>query len=131
MPGIIYKLKTSVGNRFYIGSTFQTLERRFSQHKSASKKKKLSPMYKFFNRIGWNNVTIELIETIDTQNKKLLLAREQYHILKYHHFRLFNRTRHILCHTDFMNCYKISCDLDLCVTDWPKKEYRCSYSSYR
>jgi len=76
MFGRIYRLIG--GDKFYIGSTIQTLTRRLSKHKSRSKEKdrKNSNLYKYFTEIGWENVTIELIEEIEIKTRKDLFELE-------------------------------------------------------
>jgi hypothetical protein len=76
MFGRIYRLIG--GDKFYIGSTIQTLARRLSKHKSRSKEKdrKNSNLYKYFTEIGWENVTIELIEEIEIKTRKDLFELE-------------------------------------------------------
>lgn len=60
--GRVYKLTNSFDDMYYFGSTFNTLEERLRQHITfANNGKKLSKMQQHFNKIGWENVSIELI----------------------------------------------------------------------
>jgi len=76
MFGRIYRLIG--GDKFYIGSTVQSLSRRLSKHKSRSKEedRKNSKLYKYFTEIGWENVWIELIEEIEIKTRKELFDLE-------------------------------------------------------
>ena len=76
MFGRIYRLIG--GDKFYIGSTIQSLPRRLSKHKSRSKEenRKNSVLYKYFTEIGWDNVSIELIEEIEIETRKQLFELE-------------------------------------------------------
>lgn len=60
--GRVYKLTNSLDDMYYYGSTHNTLEERLKQHISfANNGKKLSKMQQHFNKIGWENVSIELV----------------------------------------------------------------------
>lgn len=72
--GKIYKLQCKDGH-YYIGSTIQTLANRFSSHKSASKTQ-TSHAYQYINTIGWENVTIELVEYYPCDTKDHLDKKE-------------------------------------------------------
>jgi len=78
MIGRVYRLKC--GDKFYIGSTIQTLNRRLTKHKSAAKTKALK-CHAHFNEQGWNNVTIELLEEGEFENRKALCRREGEYML--------------------------------------------------
>ena len=82
MIGRIYRLIG--GDKFYIGSTIQSLSRRLSKHKSRSKEedRKNSNLYKYFTEIGWENVSIELIEEIQIETRKELFELECKYIKK-------------------------------------------------
>ena len=72
--GKIYKLQCSDG-RFYIGSTINKLNVRFYHHKTASKHKN-TPFYSHIQTIGWENVSIMLLEEFSCKNKTELCRRE-------------------------------------------------------
>ena len=81
LSGKIYKL-ISIDEYFYIGSTITTLNSRFSKHKSDAKNVR-SKVYTYYNKIGWNNVKIELIEEIRIDNRNNLLLKESEYINKF------------------------------------------------
>ncbi len=59
----IYKITNDYNCDIYIGSTCDTLVKRFSYHKSDSSKesKKERPLYKLMNEIGFERFRIQLI----------------------------------------------------------------------
>jgi predicted GIY-YIG superfamily endonuclease len=78
--GKIYILKCN-DNYFYYGSTTVELKRRFWGHKHSSKIMS-SKVYKHINLIGWENVTIELVESFKCNNREELRRKENEFILK-------------------------------------------------
>ena len=76
----IYKLVNSVDNRIYVGSTVNSLSRRKSGHRTASIKQPTRPVYAHLNSVGWEHVSIILIENYVCSTKDELRAREQYYI---------------------------------------------------
>jgi hypothetical protein len=62
----IYKITNDYNNDIYVGSTCDTLVKRFSYHKAdAIHKQKLhKPLYKLINEIGFERFRIELIENV-------------------------------------------------------------------
>jgi len=68
----------------YIGSTIQSLEKRFSEHKSDSKREKCKNkiLYKLFKKYGIDNFEIKLINEYNC-TKSQLRSYEQFHIEKY------------------------------------------------
>ena len=82
--GKIYKMICTDGH-FYIGSTINTLNFRFSNHKQDAKREIERPVYKYFNTIGWENVTIELVENYSCKSKKELTRKEDDYIQKSKH----------------------------------------------
>ena len=81
MRGFIYRL-VFPDKKFYIGSTIQTLEDRLYRHRADSKVYK-SNLYMHVNKIGWNDVNIELLEEVDINNLRDL------HFIESEYFRLF------------------------------------------
>lgn len=83
MIGRIYKI--SGGDKFYIGSTTQTLSMRLKNHRSKSKEysRKDTPLYKHFNHIGWSSCSIELLVEDKFENKKALFETENVYICKH------------------------------------------------
>jgi hypothetical protein len=97
MIGRIYKLEG--GDKFYIGSTTCSLNKRFSRHKSKSKERiaENRPIYLHFKNIGWDNVTINLIDEFTYSSKQDILRREDDEIKKYiGDPRLLNNNRCII-----------------------------------
>lgn len=65
---IIYKITNNVNGKIYIGQTVRTLEERLSEHK----RKKVSLISKAFDKYGFENFTVEQIdsaESIDELNE--------------------------------------------------------------
>jgi len=80
--GKIYKLVCTDGH-YYIGSTINTLNFRFNNHKRAAKLEDATqPSYLYINTIGWENVKIELVEHYSCNSKKELLKKEDDYIQK-------------------------------------------------
>ena len=78
--GKIYKLVNSVDNEIYIGSSCSRLSSRKAEHKIMSKRKPNYRVYEHLNSIGWDNVSIILVENVNCQNREQLLMRERYYI---------------------------------------------------
>lgn len=78
--GKIYKLVSPNTDMIYIGSTCETLKRRFIVHKSNIKK---GVNISSKNMFIWNDCTIELIEMVKCICRKELLEKEQYYIELY------------------------------------------------
>lgn len=73
--GKIYLLYNE--SNYYIGSTFTELNKRFASHKTASKMQN-SKLYQAMKLN--NNFNIELLDTIETNDKKQLLLLEQKYV---------------------------------------------------
>ena len=67
----IYKITNDYNDDVYVGSTCDTLIKRFSYHKKDSKKdkKKNSPLYKLMNEIGFERFRIQLLEDYHCEDK--------------------------------------------------------------
>ena len=80
--GKIYKITNDYNDEIYIGSTCDTLNRRFSCHKRDFKSEqcKNRPLYKLMNEIGFERFRIELIEEYTCQDKYQLRQREGHFI---------------------------------------------------
>jgi len=76
--GKIYKLLCEDGH-YYYGSTIQELFRRLDGHKRASKKQPYR-VYSHINTIGWDKVTIELVENCPCADRKELNMKESEYI---------------------------------------------------
>jgi hypothetical protein len=87
--GKIYKIEAMNGDEgdIYIGSTTKKLlSERMSGHKYLYKKWKLNETNKtmsfdLFDKYGFDNCKIILIENVNANSKDELLARESYHII--------------------------------------------------
>ena len=80
--GKIYKITNDYNDDIYVGSTCDTLVRRFSNHKSESKKEKSQniSIYKLMNEIGFERFRIQLIEDYPSEDLYQLRQREGYWI---------------------------------------------------
>ncbi len=76
--GKIYRLLCEDGY-YYIGSTINNLNYRLSNHKGSSKRE-TSKVYNHINKIGWDNVTIELLEEYPCKNRQELNEKETQYI---------------------------------------------------
>ena len=89
--GKIYKLVNIIEpNKIYVGSTYQTLQKRLLWHYLSSCDSN-TKLYETMRSIGIENFDIELIEEYPAQTKHELLAREKYYINKFsNEFELLN-----------------------------------------
>lgn len=80
--GKIYKITNDFNDDVYVGSTCDTLQKRFSYHKSDSMKEsnKNWLLYKLTNEIGFERFRIDLIEDYPCEDKQALRLREGYWI---------------------------------------------------
>ena len=84
--GKIYKIICDETDRCYIGSTVQSLTKRFQDHKykhtswKNGKSKSFIRSSEMFEEHGRQNCSIELIENYPCDNKKELERREGYYI---------------------------------------------------
>jgi hypothetical protein len=78
--GYVYKLTD--GNKFYIGSTGLTPEKRLAEHKDCSTKSssQKQPVYGYFKSTNWENVRVETLRECEYTVKGDLLRyeREEY-----------------------------------------------------
>ena len=67
----IYKITNDYNDQIYIGSTCNTLVRRFSVHRCDARKEstKERMLYKLMNEIGYERFRIELIEIFPCEDK--------------------------------------------------------------
>jgi hypothetical protein len=89
----IYKITSSQCDKFYIGSTTQTLITRLKRHKSAYKRyitKNLGYCLTSFNIVKYDDAIIELIKDVKCNNKKQLEMIEE-ECIKENHDRIFNK----------------------------------------
>jgi hypothetical protein len=78
--GKIYVIRNHINDLVYIGATTQSLAKRFSVHKDASRRNFTIQLYKAFQEIGIENFYIELIENCPCNSKNELHAREGFYI---------------------------------------------------
>jgi group I intron endonuclease len=78
--GKIYKITNDYNNDVYVGSTCDTLVKRFSHHKNSIyiTAKNNRPLYKLMKEIGRKRFVIYLIEDFPCNNKYELERREGY-----------------------------------------------------
>lgn len=77
--GKIYRLLCN-DEHYFIGSTANELRYCLNKHKQNSLNKLDLPEYKHINKLGWDNVKIELIEAFPCKSKKELNDREKFHL---------------------------------------------------
>ena len=82
MIGRLYKIRSALDDSFYIGSTRQSLTMRLKNHRSKSKDpvRQKTPLYIYFNRIGWINARIELLGEFENITNIELLEIEKAEI---------------------------------------------------
>jgi hypothetical protein len=89
----IYKITSPQCDKFYIGSTTATLNRRLSIHKSDYKRyieKNTGSCITSFEVVKFDDCIIELIKEVNCQNRKELAKIEGECILEYHD-RILNK----------------------------------------
>lgn len=77
--GKIYAIRNYINHKAYVGSTIETLERRFSKH-GCSEKESNYPLCIAMKELGRKHFYIELIENYPCSSKQELHAREGYWI---------------------------------------------------
>jgi group I intron endonuclease len=79
---VIYKITNDFNSDIYIGSTCNTLTKRFSGHKTDAnqEKNKSKPLYKLINEIGFDRFRIQLIEKYPCEDRYQLRQREGKYI---------------------------------------------------
>jgi hypothetical protein len=86
IPGYVYKIIDINENKIYIGSTFSTLSKRFSEHKTCYKRYKLgnygkNTVFDIFDEFSVEKCKIVLVDTLNPPcTKQELLKLEQEHI---------------------------------------------------
>jgi len=80
--GKIYKITNDYNDDVYVGSTCDTLVRRFVCHKSRAKNDLNRPIYKLMNSIGFNRFRIQLICDFPCEDKYQLRQKEGEYIRK-------------------------------------------------
>jgi len=80
MIGTIYALKSPLSVKYYIGSTFLPLSKRFSIHKSSYKKGTLTSRSKRLFDLDIDTCFIETIEEVEVLDRNALNKREGFYI---------------------------------------------------
>ena len=73
----VYKMSENVEGKIYIGKTKCPLKERMKGHRYGK-----MPCDQHFSNIGWNNVTVEIIDTANSDAE--LLVRENKKISEYY-----------------------------------------------
>jgi hypothetical protein len=82
--GKIYKIfDKKDAAKFYIGSTCDSLTKRFDEHKAHAKKYVDRKVYAYFNDVGWSRSDIVLLQNYICSSEPELLEREGLFIRKY------------------------------------------------
>ncbi len=78
----IYKIFNDYNDDVYIGSTCNTLVRRYNQHRlfSTYEKYQNRPLYKLINEIGFDRFRIQLIGNYPCEDKYMLKQKEGEYI---------------------------------------------------
>ena len=86
----IYKIINLINNKLYIGKTSNSIEERWKEHISDSKKERCEkrPLYDAFNKYGIENFQIEEIEQVE--NDEIACQKEIYWIDKLRTYIGFN-----------------------------------------
>ena len=71
----VYKMTESVENKFYIGKTKNPLKDRMSGHRHGDHGEKSADRH--FSDVGWNNVTVEIIDTANDDEELKVKEAEQ------------------------------------------------------
>jgi group I intron endonuclease len=82
--GQIYVIRNMVNDKVYVGSTTQTISRRWAGHMSClrDKKRKHYKIYRAMEELGVDKFYIEFVEAWPCENKGQLCAREGHYIRK-------------------------------------------------
>jgi len=89
----IYKISSPRCDKFYIGSTTQTLKERLSKHKANYKiyiNKGIGSCFTSFEIVKFDDCIIQLIKDVKCENRKELERIEGQYILEYHD-RILNK----------------------------------------
>ena len=87
--GKIYVIRNHINDLVYVGSTTQSLSKRFSWHKSNRncKKNKKYIIYQSFDELGIENFYIEIVELYPCSCKEELCKREGQYIRKFDSYK--------------------------------------------
>lgn len=65
--GIVYCILNKVNQKFYVGKTVKTIERRFNEHVNLSRKSDRTRLSKAIRKYGRDSFSIEIIDTADKE----------------------------------------------------------------
>lgn len=82
MIGFVYKITSTAGDKVYVGSTLDSLNRRLVRHKKHFKENpvKTTNSKLLFTEYGVETCSIHLLESVEFEEKADLLFRERYWI---------------------------------------------------
>ena len=80
MIGTIYAIKSPLTLKYYIGSTFLTINKRFSMHKASHKSGCMTTRAKILFDLGSDHCYIVPIEEVDVLDRIALNKREGFYI---------------------------------------------------
>ena len=76
---VIYKLYFDNYSDCYVGQT-KNLKNRLSSHKSCLNSKQHLKLYDFINDIGWENIKVQILENVDSDELIKVRKRERFFI---------------------------------------------------
>ena len=79
----IYILRNSKDGTFYIGATLRSLEERFELHKRADIGERKTKLYRHYDELGWDHVSISLIKEEEIEEGQEMLIYETQYIEYY------------------------------------------------
>ena len=107
----IYKIVNTKTVDIYIGSTIQTLRKRFKAHRSNAKLEKSGKLYDCMRSNGIEHFTIELLEEFEIQKTEEIGIREREYYIKLNP-TLNMKTPNIIINRDVGRIYKVFYILD-------------------
>ena len=101
--GYIYKVTNNINNKVYIGQTSTSIEKRWTQHKSAARTAKNNKIifYNAINKYGEDNFTIDVIYEVSCITKDELI----FHNLIYSKHQIYFALYVHDCHSKNMHQY--------------------------
>ena len=107
----IYKIVNTKTVDIYVGSTIQTLKKRFKGHMSNAKHNKPGKLYDCIREHGVENFSIELIEEFEIEKIEEIGVREREHYTELKPV-LNMKMPNIISHRDVGRVYKVFYSLD-------------------
>ena len=83
----VYKMTESIENKFYIGKTKNPLQDRMKGHRHGDHGDKSADTH--FANVGWNNVTVDIIDTANSEEELRKKGEEQ--IIKNRSDKMLNK----------------------------------------